>query len=84
MISAVLFDPDGTLVETEELKAISHGPSVAELRPDVAEEGAAAAYAGDLVGRAMRSLRPWCSVSGWRSRPESAWKSSGCKSRGGC
>jgi beta-phosphoglucomutase-like phosphatase (HAD superfamily) len=38
MISAVLFDLDGTLVETEALKAISHGPSVAELRPDVLEE----------------------------------------------
>ena len=64
MISAVLFDPDGTLVETEELKAISHGPSVAELRPDVPEEGAAAAYAGDLVGRSRYQVEHILSVLG--------------------
>jgi beta-phosphoglucomutase len=56
MISAVLFDLDGTLVETEELKAISHGRSVAELRPDIPEEEAAAAYADDLVGHSRQEV----------------------------
>lgn len=56
MISAVLFDMDGTLVETEELKALSHGRSVAELRPDVPEEDAAAAYADDLVGHSRQEV----------------------------
>jgi HAD superfamily hydrolase (TIGR01509 family) len=56
VISAVLFDMDGTLVETEELKALSHGRSVAELRPDVPEEDAAAAYADDLVGHSRQEV----------------------------
>ncbi len=56
MISAVLFDMDGTLVETEELKALSHGRSVNELRPDVPEEDAAAAYADDLVGHSRQEV----------------------------
>ena len=62
MISAVLFDLDGTLVETEEPKAISHGASVAELHPDVPEEEAAAAYAGDLVGRSRYQVEHILSV----------------------
>lgn len=56
MISAVLFDLDGTLVETEELKAISHARSVAELRPDVAERDVIRAYADDLVGHSRREV----------------------------
>ncbi len=56
MISAVLFDMDGTLVETEELKALSHGRSVNELRPDIPEEDAAAAYADDLVGHSRKEV----------------------------
>ena len=50
MISAVIFDLDGTLVETEELKALSHARSVAELRPEVREEEVVAFYGSDLVG----------------------------------
>ncbi len=56
MISAVLFDLDGTLVETEELKAISHARSVAELRPDVPEDDVISAYADDLVGHSRREV----------------------------
>ncbi len=56
MISAVLFDLDGTLVETEELKALSHARSVAELRPDVAQYDVFSAYADDLVGRSRREV----------------------------
>lgn len=56
MISAVIFDLDGTLVETEEIKAISHGRSVHELRPEIPEEDGAAAYADGLVGHSRREV----------------------------
>lgn len=56
MISAVIFDLDGTLVETEELKALSYGRAAAELRPDVSEEDVASAYADDLVGRSRQEV----------------------------
>lgn len=56
MISAALFDLDGTLVETEELKAISHAKSVLELRPDADENEAFSAYADDLVGHSRREV----------------------------
>jgi beta-phosphoglucomutase len=56
VISAVLFDLDGTLVETEELKAISHGRTVAELRPDVSEDEVADVYANDLVGHSRQEV----------------------------
>lgn len=56
MISAVLFDLDGTLVETEELKAISHARSVRGLRPEVNEDDVFSAYADDLVGHSRREV----------------------------
>jgi HAD superfamily hydrolase (TIGR01509 family) len=56
VISAVLFDLDGTLVETEELKAISYGRTVAELRPDVSEDEVADVYANDLVGHSRQEV----------------------------
>lgn len=50
MITAVIFDLDGTLLETEELKALSYARAAAELRPDyVSEEDVLEAF-GDLVG----------------------------------
>ena len=55
MISAVIFDLDGTLVETEEIKAISHAHSVMELNPDVAEEDIISAYS-DLVGHSRQEV----------------------------
>lgn len=56
MISAALFDLDGTLVETEELKAIAHGRAAAALHPDVSEEEVASAYANELVGRSRQEV----------------------------
>ncbi|HET7478653.1 MAG TPA: HAD family phosphatase [Rubrobacteraceae bacterium] len=56
MISAVLFDLDGTLLETEELKGLSYARSVTELRPDVAEEDVMSAYADDLVGHSRQEV----------------------------
>ncbi len=56
MISAVIFDLDGTLVETEELKAIAHARSVTELRPEVPEEEVISAYGDDLIGRSRQEV----------------------------
>ncbi len=49
MISAVIFDLDGTLVETEELKALSYARAAVELRPDLDEEEIVEAFK-DFVG----------------------------------
>lgn len=50
MISAVIFDLDGTLLETEELKALSYARAAVDLRPnDVREEDVLEAFR-DLVG----------------------------------
>lgn len=48
MIRAFVFDLDGTLVETEELKALSYARAAAVLRPDLNEGEVVAAF-GDLV-----------------------------------
>jgi phosphoglycolate phosphatase-like HAD superfamily hydrolase len=57
VISAVLFDLDGTLVETEELKALSYARAAVELRPDtVREEDVISAYADDLVGHPRQEV----------------------------
>lgn len=56
MISAVIFDLDGTLLETEELKAISYARAAMELSPDVREEDVIAAYADDLVGHSRQEV----------------------------
>ncbi|MGB3635656.1 MAG: HAD family phosphatase [Rubrobacteraceae bacterium] len=55
MISAVIFDLDGTLVETEEIKAIAHAHSVTELNPEVAEDEVISAYS-DLVGHSRQEV----------------------------
>lgn len=56
MISAVIFDLDGTLVETEELKALSHARSVAELCPEVDQEKVISTYSDDLVGHSRQEV----------------------------
>ena len=55
MIRAFVFDLDGTLVETEELKALSYARSAAELRPDL-EEGEVIEAFKDLVGLSRRLI----------------------------
>jgi len=51
MIRAVIFDLDGTLVQTERLKALSYTRAVAELRPGAfAEQDVVEAFK-DVVGR---------------------------------
>src|ERR671915_1529424 len=60
MIRAFVFDLDGTLVETEELKALSYARAAAELHPDLNEAEVVAAF-GDLVAsRARRSPSASC------------------------
>ncbi len=77
MISAVIFDPEGTLLETEELKAISYARAVGEPDPDVDEEAVVTAYTRRLIGRSrqellgrrVRRLLSWALpgyASGWR------------------
>src|SRR5918997_207729 len=54
MIRAVIFDLDGTLVQTEVLKALSYARAAIELRPNgITEADVARAYE-DLVGLERR------------------------------
>ena len=55
MIRAVIFDLDGTLVETEELKALSYARAANELRPDLDEAEVIEAFK-DLVGRSREEV----------------------------
>jgi beta-phosphoglucomutase len=56
VISAVLFDLDGTLLETEELKALSYAREAVELRPGEVREADVTAAFGDLVGRSREEV----------------------------
>jgi beta-phosphoglucomutase len=55
MIRAFVFDLDGTLVETEELKALSYARAAAELRPDLNEGEVLVAFK-DLVGLSRQEV----------------------------
>ena len=55
MICAFVFDLDGTLVETEELKALSYARAAAELRPDLNEGEVIEAFK-DLVGLSRQEV----------------------------
>jgi beta-phosphoglucomutase len=55
MIQAVVFDLDGTLVETEELKALSYARAAVELRPDLVEADVVEAFK-DFVGRSRQEV----------------------------
>ncbi|HEX2098703.1 MAG TPA: hypothetical protein VHF46_06575, partial [Rubrobacteraceae bacterium] len=56
MIRAFVFDLDGTLVETEELKALSYARAAAELRPDLNDEGDVIEAFKDLVGLSRQEV----------------------------
>ncbi len=51
MIGAVLFDLDGTLVDTERLKALSYARAAVELRPGAVSEQDVTEAFKDVVGR---------------------------------
>jgi beta-phosphoglucomutase len=55
VIRAFVFDLDGTLVETEKLKAISYARAATELRPDLDEREVEAAFA-DFVGLSRQEV----------------------------
>lgn len=55
MIRAALFDLDGTLVQTEKLKAISYARAAVAFRPALATETVYAAF-GDVVGRSRQEV----------------------------
>ncbi|NIR47698.1 HAD family phosphatase [candidate division KSB1 bacterium] len=50
MIKAIIFDLDGTLVQTERLKAISYAQAAVELRPEDLDEEAVVRAFKDVVG----------------------------------
>jgi beta-phosphoglucomutase len=55
MIRAFVFDLDGTLAETEELKALSYARAAAELRPDLNQGEVVEAFK-DLVGLSRQEV----------------------------
>ncbi len=55
MILAVIFDLDGTLVETEELKALSYARAAVELRPELSEAEVVEAFK-DVVGLSRQEV----------------------------
>lgn len=56
MIEAIVFDLDGTLVQTERLKAISYARAAVELRPDDLEEAEVVEAFKDVVGLARQEV----------------------------
>ncbi|MGH7802431.1 MAG: HAD family hydrolase [Thermodesulfobacteriota bacterium] len=55
MIKAFLFDMDGTLVQTEILKALSYAKAAHELRPSLKEQGVIDAFK-DVVGLSRKEV----------------------------
>ena len=55
MIRAFVFDLDGTLVETEKLKALSYARAATELHPELKEQEVEAAFA-DFVGLSRQEV----------------------------
>jgi len=56
MIRAMIFDLDGTLVQTEHLKALSYALAAVEPRPNEITEALAIDAFGDVVGRCRREV----------------------------
>jgi len=56
MIEAVIFDLDGTLVETEQLKALSYAHAAVELRPGDLAEAEVVEFFKEVVGRSRREV----------------------------
>jgi len=55
VIRAFVFDLDGTLVETEKLKALSYARAARQLQPDLHEDEVVAAF-GDFVGLSRQEV----------------------------
>ncbi len=59
MITTMIFDLDGTLVQTERLKAISYARAAVELCPHELEEAEVVAAFSDVVGLSRREVAQW-------------------------
>lgn len=55
-INAVIFDLDGTLIETEKLKAQAYAKAAIELCPDQLSEGEVLEAYADFVGESREEL----------------------------
>ena len=55
MIRAIVFDLDGTLVQTEALKAISYARAAKQLKPDLSEDEIVRRY-DDMIGRSRNEV----------------------------
>ncbi len=55
-IRAMIFDLDGTLVQTERLKALSYAKAALELCPNQLTEASVVAAFGEVVGRSRREV----------------------------
>ena len=58
MIDTMIFDLDGTLVQTEKLKARSYAQAAVELCPDCTTYDAVVEGYKDVVGRSRRRWPP--------------------------
>ena len=56
MLDLLAFDMDGTLADTETLKAESYAWAAHRLRPDLDPAGVVAAYTGSCIGRSRREI----------------------------
>src|SRR5262249_56121048 len=54
-IRAIIVDLDGTLVQTEALKAISYGKAARQLKPELKEDDVIARY-DDMIGRSRNEV----------------------------
>ena len=55
MIRAIIFDLDGTLVQTEALKAISYARAAKQLKPELSEDAVVTRY-DDMIGRSRNEV----------------------------
>jgi HAD superfamily hydrolase (TIGR01509 family) len=55
VIRAIVFDLDGTLVQTEALKAISYARAARQLKPDLTEDAVIAEY-DEMIGRSRNEV----------------------------
>lgn len=55
MIRAIIFDLDGTLVQTEALKAISYARAARQIKPELTEDAVISRY-DDMIGRSRNEV----------------------------